>query len=61
MSVLRVEIRQGNAAFAQDADRETASILRKLADRIESGDAYRGVLHDGHGGPCGGYEFSEED
>lgn len=61
MSVLRVEIRQGNAAFVQDRDVETASILRKLADRVQPGGAHHGVLSDSHGGSCGEYWITEED
>lgn len=54
MSILRVEIRQDNAAFLPDAGLETARILRQLADRVQDGSS-EGVLRDANGAIIGGF------
>lgn len=60
MSVLRLEIRQNGSAFSPDPGLETASILRKLADKIQDG-ATEGVLFDGNGANVGAYGTEETD
>ena len=53
----KVEIESGNAAFESFADKETARILRELADRIENTGDNEGVCRDINGNRVGEWSF----
>lgn len=52
---ITIEIETGGAAFDDGAGAEAARILRKLAQRLESGDVLAGAgrLFDLNGNACG--------
>tara|TARA_B100000700_G_C14776291_1_gene729135 strand:+ start:575 stop:763 length:189 start_codon:yes stop_codon:yes gene_type:complete len=55
-----INIESGNAAFESFADKETARILREVAERIENTGDLEGVCRDHNGNRVGSWEFDGE-
>ncbi|AET42330.1 hypothetical protein DSS3P1_07 [Ruegeria phage DSS3-P1] len=54
-----LDLKSGNAAFADDPRGETVRLLRAAADRIESGSDC-GALHDYNGNAAGHFSLTIE-
>lgn len=54
---LKLEIWGGHAALEEAPATEAARIVREVADKIELGDAFEGILRDLNGNACGSFQF----
>lgn len=54
--MFKLEIETGNAAFDRGPDREVAAMLRRLADRLESGETSGGLM-DSNGNRVGSFSL----